>query len=247
MNMGRTLPSVCLTLVKTCTETKTWLLAWAPLSCLCASYIHVWHQRQGQVLMLCRDDMQLLNWKLLGAVFASAPMERTLKSSRTWRRDHGSFTMRREAPSIAIPISTSFSSWLPSMWWWLSPAGSTMKVPTLKPSSVGAGLSSGSRWPPVGFVCCCTCGHWLLHSAVPPGSSLCEDLSRPLGSAGLEAAQGSLWTSGPGIWAVIGALCKAGIPCLTWVDLKGFLILKFKQHTNLSQKNWNFNQTDPER
>lgn len=111
-------------------------------------------------------------------------MERTVKSRRIWKRDQGLFMTRREAPSIAIRISTSCSCWRPFMWWWPSPTGSTMKVPTLKPSSVGAGPSSGWRWPPAGCVCCCTCARWLRPSAVPLGSSMCEDLSNPLGSAG---------------------------------------------------------------
>lgn len=58
-----------------------------------------------------------------------------------------------------------------------------MKVPTLKPSSAGAGPSSGSRWPPAGCACCCTCGRWWRPSAVLLGSSMCEACSwkgRPL-------------------------------------------------------------------
>lgn len=90
--------------------------------------------------------------------------------------------MRREAPCIATPISTSCSFWLPSMWWWPSPAGSTMKAPTSKPSSAEAGPSSGSRWPLAGCVCSYTWQPWSLPSAVPLGSSPCEeDLSRPAG------------------------------------------------------------------
>lgn len=123
----------------------------------------------------------------------------TLKSSRTSRRDPGWFMMRRKAPCTATPISTSSSSWLPSTWWWLWPAGSTMKMPPLRPSSQ-AGPSSGSRWPPAGCVCCCTCRPWWPLSAVPPGSSLCEDVQVPCGSAGLcPLWRAALWTCAPGV------------------------------------------------
>lgn len=49
-----------------------------------------------------------------------------------------------------------------------------MRVPTSRPSSAGAGPSSGSRWPPAGCACCCTCGRWWRPSAVLLGSSMCE-------------------------------------------------------------------------
>lgn len=64
-------------------------------------------------------------------------------------------------------------------------SSTVMKMPPLRPSSLGAGPSSGSRWPPAGCVWYCTCGLWWPLFAVPPGSSRCEDAQVPLGSAGL--------------------------------------------------------------
>lgn len=77
------------------------------------------------------------------------------------------------------------------------PDGEATKTPPLRPSSLGAGPSSGSRWPPVGCVCCCTCGPWWLPFAVLPGSSLSEDVQVPHSSAGLCP----LWRAAPGTCA----------------------------------------------
>lgn len=149
-----------------------------------------------------------------------------------------------------MPISTSYSSWLPSMWWWPSPTGSTMKVPTLKPSSAGAGPSSGSRWLPAGYVCCYTWERWSLPSVDPLRTSPCEDRSNLLGSAGWKWRPLNKHTrSLSSDWYFVTSWHS---PWLAWVGLKklnrrkkNHLLIFFnseiwKEATSLSPENWNF-------
>lgn len=131
-------------------------------------------------------------------------------------------------------------------------ASTAMKAPTSKPSSMGAGPSSGSRRPPAGCACCYTCAHWSRPSAVPLGSSMCE-----------------IWAI-PGLWVLASRNCPLN-KCLkalssnwrfvkSWhppaglrVSEKAFRKRKKyktpdklfnseirKETTRLSQKNWLF-------
>lgn len=131
-------------------------------------------------------------------------------------------------------------------------ASTAMKAPTSKPSSMGAGPSSGSRRPPAGCACCYTCAHWSRPSAVPLGSSMCE-----------------IWAI-PGLWVLASRNCPLN-KCLkalssnwrfvkSWhppaglrVSEKAFRKRKkyktpdklfnseiWKETTRLSQKNWLF-------
>lgn len=139
---------------------------------------------------------------------------------------------------------------LPSLTIAGSLVSTAMKVPTSKPSSAGAGPSSGSRWPPAGYVCCYTCGRWSRPSAVPLGSSPCEALSSPLGAAGLQAGSDAFEQVSQAFEQWL-ALCEklASPGWLEWVwkrSQKRNLLISFftseirKETISLSQKNWKF-------
>lgn len=146
--------------------------------------------------------------------------------------------MRRKAPSTAMPISTSCSSWLPSMWWWPSPTGSTTKVPTSRPSSAGAGPSFGLRWLPAGYVFSCTWVRWSPHSVDPLHSTPCEDLSNLLGSAAGSDALEQISQESGSDWYFVTSWHSPGWLQWVWKPCRGeekksldllFLILKFKK------------------
>ncbi|XP_011541606.1 serine incorporator 5 isoform X1 [Homo sapiens] len=131
--------------------------------------------------------------------------------------------------------------------WFKCLVSTATKVPTSRASSAGAGPSSGSRWPPAGYACCCTCVRWSLPSAAPPGSSLCDDIGGPLGFVGLQPGKCHLLNSVPG--AGTGALCLSGSEKALREKKKNllisFLLLKFKKKLPVCPKGIEiFNQTD---